>query len=106
VPCHRCGARQVDPVRGPSPWRRGVRDGRQVLVCPDCQRSTDWTADLDACPDCGSTVLVKRLGDVVCRDCGASSAVPEDAAVSTGGPAEVAEVADDVRAALDRLFGR
>jgi uncharacterized Zn finger protein (UPF0148 family) len=77
-----------------------------VLVCPDCQRSTDWTADLDNCPACGSTVLAKRLGDVVCRDCGESSAVPEHSGGSTGGPAEVPEVAEDVRAALDRLFGR
>lgn len=74
-----------------------------MLVCPDCQRAADWTADLDACPSCGSTVLVKRLGDVVCRDCGGSSAVPEDPEGDTVGPAEVA---DDVRAALDRLFGR
>ena len=46
MPCYRCGARQVDPVRGHSPWRRGVRDDQQVLICPDCQAATNWVADM------------------------------------------------------------
>jgi len=70
MPCYRCRARQVDPARGPSPWKRGVRGDRQVLICPQCQSGRDWASDLDRCPSCGSVRLVRRLGDVECRDCG------------------------------------
>ena len=71
MPCYRCGARQVDPDRGEeTPWRRGVRADRQVLICPGCQGSFDWMADLDHCPVCSSVHLVRRLGEVECRDCG------------------------------------
>jgi len=101
MPCYRCGARQTDPVRGPSAWKRGVRSGSQVLVCPDCQRSTGWTADLDRCTACESTVLLRRLGETTCRDCGA--------VMSAGGSAgqpPAPGLAEDVQAALDRLFRR
>jgi hypothetical protein len=70
MPCYRCGTRQVDPDRGESPWQRGVRGDRQVLVCPACQASFDWRADLDPCPVCASAHLVRRLGETECRDCG------------------------------------
>ena len=70
MPCYRCGERQVDPDRGESPWRRGVRGDRQVLICPGCQATFDWAADLDHCPVCASVHLVRRLGEVECRDCG------------------------------------
>lgn len=70
MPCFRCGARQTDPGRGASPWKRGVRAGAQVLVCPDCQRGTDWRAALDRCPRCASTMLIRALGDTACRGCG------------------------------------
>ena len=70
MPCYRCGTRQVDPGRGESPWQRGVRGDRQVLVCPGCQASFDWTADLDRCAVCGSARLVRRLGESECRECG------------------------------------
>jgi hypothetical protein len=70
MPCYRCGARQVDPDRGESPWKRGVRADRQVLICPACQSSVDWTGELDRCPVCSSAHLVRRLGEVECRDCG------------------------------------
>jgi hypothetical protein len=70
MPCYRCGARQVDPDRGESPWKRGVRADRQVLICPACQSSVDWTGELDRCPVCSSVHLVRRLGEVECRDCG------------------------------------
>ena len=69
MPCFRCGARQTDPVRGASPWKRGVRHETQVLICPDCQRSGDL--DLDTCHSCGSTALICRLGEIECRSCGA-----------------------------------
>jgi hypothetical protein len=70
MPCYRCGTRQVDPDRGSSPWLRGVRADRQVLICPGCQAGPDWADDLDRCTSCGSTRLVRRLGETECRDCG------------------------------------
>lgn len=70
MPCYRCGTRQVDPDRGESPWRRGVQADRQVLICPGCQSSFDWLAELDRCPLCASAHLVRRLGEIECRDCG------------------------------------
>jgi len=70
MPCYRCGARQVDPAGGPSPWKRGVRGNHQVLICPQCQSGRDWASDLDRCPSCGAVRLVRRLGEVECRDCG------------------------------------
>jgi hypothetical protein len=68
--CYRCGTRQVDPVRGHSPWQRGVRGNQQVLICPTCQGIHDWKTDLDQCGRCGSVRLVRRLGEAECRDCG------------------------------------
>lgn len=111
MPCWRCGAREVDPTRGPSPWKRGVRGGVHVLVCPECQRAHDWPADLDHCPSCGSWRLVRALGQVVCRECGTT--VGPDAEVPAGrSPSgSVAgdrrdDLAADVDAALTRLWGR
>jgi hypothetical protein len=77
--CYRCGTRQVDPVRGHSPWQRGVRGNQQVLICPTCQGIHDWKTDLDQCGRCGSVRLVRRLGEAECRDCG-HVATPEAAA--------------------------
>ena len=71
MPCYRCGVRQTDPDRGQSPWKRGVRSDSQILICPGCQTSHDWMADLDRCSQCSSVHLVRRLGEVECRDCGA-----------------------------------
>ena len=71
MPCYRCGVRQTDPDRGQSPWKRGVRSDSQILICPNCQASHDWMADLDRCSQCSSVHLVRRLGEVECRDCGA-----------------------------------
>ena len=103
MPCYRCGVRQADPVRGASPWRRGVRDGSLVLVCPDCQRVHDWVADLDRCLGCGSVLLSRVLGETRCRDCGA--AVAEPAAGGQGG-GRASGLADEVGSALERHFGR
>jgi len=81
MPCYRCGARQVDPEGGESPWRRGVREERQVLICPGCQATLDWAGELDHCTVCSSVHLVRRLGEVECRDCGqVGSAVGENSA--------------------------
>jgi hypothetical protein len=101
MPCYRCGARQTDPKRGPSPWKRGVRAGTQVLVCPDCQRVHDWTTDLDRCTTCGSTALARALGDTTCRSCGTTQTETATSSASTGAdPALAAEV----EAALDRVL--
>lgn len=117
MPCYRCDLRQVDPDRGESPWKRGVRDGRQVLICPDCQGSFDWMAELDHCPVCGGVHLVRRLGEIECRDCGMvrdpGDTVPEPMAGSAdpvspaapGGRAAAGSLAEDVERALERVLG-
>ena len=117
MPCYRCDLRQVDPDRGESPWKRGVRNGRQVLICPDCQGSFDWMAELDQCPVCGGVHLVRRLGEIECRDCGmvrdpgdaadGSGAVSGDPVSSPGpgGQAAAGSLAEDVERALERVLG-
>jgi hypothetical protein len=106
MPCYRCGTRQVDPDRGESPWRRGVRGDRQVLICPACQATTDWAADLDHCPVCGSVHLVRRLGEAECRDCGAVGQPAEDGAADAGvADGAGADLADEVERALARVLG-
>src|SRR5208282_2291663 len=136
MPCYRCGGRQVDPDRGESPWKRGVRADRQVLICPACQSSADWRGELDRCPVCSSVHLVRRLGEVECRDCGhvreptpgpvavgpvpgvtpgapspglaAGEAAPGDAPGSGPGPefGETPGLAEEVELALERVLGR
>ena len=83
MPCYRCGVRQTDPSRGQSPWKRGVRQYSQILICPGCQDAADWMAELDRCSQCSSVHLVKRLGEVECRHCGAI--VPPSAETGHGG---------------------
>ena len=126
MPCYRCGARQVDPDRGESPWKRGVRADRQVLICPACQSTFDWVGELDQCPVCASVHLVRRLGEVECRDCGdvrdpsaVVAAVPDVTGAAadslSGGSAgagpepafgETPGLAEDVELALERVLGR
>jgi hypothetical protein len=126
MPCYRCGTRQVDPDRGESPWQRGVRGDRQVLVCPACQASFDWRADLDPCPVCASVHLVRRLGETECRDCGwvapsAPAGLPGHLAALAPAPAgdrrerEMSAVSDlaqesdlarEVERALAKVLGR
>jgi hypothetical protein len=110
--CYRCGIRQVDPVRGHSPWQRGVRGEQQVLICPTCQGMHDWKADLDPCRRCGSVRLVRRLGEVECRDCG-HVVTPEDgaghglrAAPAVAVPAEVGVGAGGLAAITGAGVGR
>lgn len=100
MPCELCGARQTDPVRGASPWKRGVRAGVQVLICPECQAGRDWAGELDPCPACGSTALVKALGETRCRSCGATV----DSEVVAGTPPTATGLAADVEAAVDRVL--
>jgi hypothetical protein len=124
VPCYRCGLRQTDPERGKSPWRRGVVHDQLVLICPACQESADWTAELERCAKCRSAHLIRRLGQVECLDCGV---VRESEALPIPGPtpgpipgptpglipglnpgrgAADTALADEVSRALDRLLGR
>lgn len=106
MPCYRCGTRQDDPDRGHSPWRRGVRGDRQVLICPDCQVAADTQGELDRCRVCASVRLVRRLGEVECRDCGALGQVAPAAPAGPGQPAPAgAELAGEVERALARVLG-
>ena len=109
VGCAHCGRRREDPTSGPSTWRRGVLGGELVLVCPQCQ-VTGWTDSLDTCGSCGSTVLVKQLGVVLCRSCGAVGAPTAAEAAPIVTPDERTGgrslLADEVAAALDRVLGR
>jgi len=112
MPCYRCGTRQVDPDRGSSPWLRGVRADRQVLICPGCQSDGEWVTDLDRCALCASIHLVRRLGEVECRDCGAVGADAAGSAAGAGpvavdaGPATSPGLADEVEQALARVLRR
>ncbi|MFI7133957.1 hypothetical protein ACIBQ1_50360 [Nonomuraea sp. NPDC050153] len=106
MPCYRCGARQTDPVRGASPWQRGVRQETQVLICPDCQRLHDL--DLDSCATCGSVALICRLGEVECRSCGAVRLARCDALADAPAspPSPPPGLSAEVEAALNRVLGR
>jgi len=104
MPCYRCGVRQTDPERGSSPWRRGVSQDRLVLVCPACQESGDWTADMEHCARCASAHLIRRLGQVECLDCGLVREPGAPPAPDSAGPDPA--LADEVGRALDRVLGR
>ena len=113
MPCYRCGVRQTDPERGKSPWRRGVLCDELVLVCPACQESGEWTAEVESCSRCASVHLIRRLGQVECLDCGlvrepevtlVPAARPLSASTAAGRPD--AALAEEVGRALDRLLGR
>jgi len=132
MPCYQCGVRQTDPSRGQSPWKRGVRQYSQILICPGCQDAADWMAELDRCSQCSSVHLVKRLGEVECRDCGAIvppsgqtgyrgvlGEVPARSATGLGGlgDADLAggdlagagrspDLSEEVARALDRVLSR
>jgi hypothetical protein len=72
----------------------------QVLVCPECQRTHDWVADLDRCESCGSTMLVRQLGETRCRACAwTKTALPRP-------PTRSDQLADEVAAALERVLRR
>jgi hypothetical protein len=102
MPCFTCGARQTDPTRGASPWKRGVRSDRQVLICPGCQNALDWAAELDRCAACESTTLVCRLGEVECRICG--HVRNADRSAEDPAPPEAPGLSEEVAQALDRVL--
>ena len=100
MPCYHCGARQTDPGKGPSPWKRGVIRDEQVLVCPDCQSRHNWVGDLDRCESCGSTMLLRALGETRCRECShvkVAYAAPRHDSADT--------LSSEVAEALRRRFG-
>jgi hypothetical protein len=69
--CHLCGRPTYDPDKRSAPWARAVAGGKQVLICPTCQRERpDWADSLDRCDACGGKRLTAMLGEVVCRACG------------------------------------
>ncbi|GAA3757651.1 hypothetical protein HDA32_001812 [Spinactinospora alkalitolerans] len=111
MPCYLCGARQNDPVRGTHPWKRGVRHERQVLICPDCQLTQDWKADLDRCGRCRSTFLLSRLGEIECHSCGevrpqtSPQPVPSSAHLDAVLTNEVEQALSRVLGGLSRLPG-
>ncbi|NEE02074.1 hypothetical protein [Phytoactinopolyspora halotolerans] len=91
----------------------------QVLVCPECQQSSDWSAEVDHCPTCGGTNLVRRLGQTVCRTCESSataeflaveSTTDRGIAVNLGGrhrrPDDGRDLTNEVASAIDRVLGK
>jgi hypothetical protein len=86
-----------------------VRHDQLVLVCPGCQESGDWAADLESCANCGSVHLIRRLGQVECLDCGLVREPAPVTVPSFAGPPAADEdgaLAAEVGRALDRLLGR
>jgi len=79
-----------------------------VLVCPACQESCDWTAELEHCAQCASAHLIRRLDQVECLDCGLVRVEP--AILAPVPPARDCgrdpALADEVSRALDRLLRR
>jgi hypothetical protein len=83
-----------------------------VLICPGCQSDGEWVTGLDRCALCASIHLVRRLGEVECRDCGAvragsvgsAGSVAADAGtlVAPGSPG----LAEEVEQALARVLRR
>lgn len=77
-------------------------------MCPDCQ-SEGWTDVLDQCGSCRSTMLVKRLGEVTCRQCGRVGLpvpAPDAGPVDRSGEVARAALAAEVAGAVDRILGR
>jgi hypothetical protein len=73
MPCFKCGRIQTDPAKGKSPWGRAVVEGKQVLICPQCQvEDPAWEELAERCSACGSIRLHMMLGEIVCRECGAT----------------------------------
>jgi hypothetical protein len=105
MPCQRCGARQGDPSRGPSAWRRAVSSGEQVLICPTCQQDAGWQAGMDRCPACDGVRLSKTLGVLRCSTCSWSASMTMGASYPPEplSPAD-ATLADEVSAALGRVL--
>jgi len=81
-----------------------------VLICPECQSAGEWVADLDRCVVCASIRLVRRLGEVECRECGnvgepAVTASPLMSQAAGDGP-NAPGLAEEVEQALARVLRR
>jgi hypothetical protein len=81
-----------------------------VLICPQCQSAGEWVADLDRCAVCASIRLVRRLGEVECRECGnvgepAVAASPGMSQMTADGPSAPG-LAEEVERALARVLRR
>ncbi|WP_207782735.1 hypothetical protein [Phytoactinopolyspora limicola] len=96
-----------------------MRSDAQVLVCPECQESHGWSSDVDHCPTCNGTNLVRRLGQTVCRACESSataeflaveSTTDRGVAVGAAGrhrrPDDGRDLTAEVASALDRVLGK
>jgi hypothetical protein len=103
-----------------------VLEDHLVLVCPACQQSTDWMADLQHCDQCASVRLIRRLDQVECLECGMVRVDPAALVPGTdaGFPGDVSDrvcgrtsgrvsgragpdpaLADEVSRALERVLG-
>jgi len=87
-----------------------VRADSQVLICPQCQSAGEWVADLDRCAVCASIRLVRRLGEIECRECGnvGESAVGTSHVMSqaAGDGQSAPGLAEEVERALARVLRR
>ncbi len=76
---------------------------QQVLVCPAC--AADGALDsLDRCAACGSTALVRRLGETTCRGCGAVDCAVEGEGYAEAPAGGRSALEADVAAALERVL--
>lgn len=63
---------------------------------------------MDRCSVCGSTALLRALGETTCRACGSVESVSTEAPIGTSRPhmpAASADLAGEVDAAIRRVFG-
>lgn len=105
MPCYRCDTVQTDPIKGASSWQRAVIADRLILVCPLCQQTHDWLADLDRCAACDSTRLVRRLGETSCQECQhVGSGAPAAAPVVVPQDRQPGPLAAQVETALRRVL--
>jgi len=106
MPCYRCDTVQTDPVKGASPWQRGVVADNQILICPVCQQSHGWRTDLDRCAECDATRLVRRLGETTCLECQHTGAgIPAQAGMVLPVARGERPLAAQVETALERVLG-
>jgi hypothetical protein len=82
-----------------------------VLICPTCQSAGQWVADLDRCLVCASIRLVRRLGEVECRECGnvcEPATVTSAAAIAAtaGDGITSPELAEEVARAIAKVLRR
>jgi hypothetical protein len=82
-----------------------------VLICPTCQSAGEWVSDLARCEICASIRLVRRLGEVECKECGnvgdpvTVSSATEIAATAGEGMTSPG-LADEVEQAIAKVLRR